>query len=162
MCAGDTGHIRVWDMNRELYKDYQTQQNSCVSSLSTCENYTVAGFGDGTIKLFDFRRSNPIHVRNDSFTGNSSFSIITTSRQQSASSSSYISDKTESIPQHKAFVLSVKIHKQTNKLVTASTSGDVNVFDLRNMQTIYRSPYANKGEMATAVECHPFNELIAM
>jgi regulator-associated protein of mTOR len=162
MCAGDTGHIRVWDMNKELYKDYLTQQNSCVSSLSTHENYTVAGFGDGTIKLFDFRRANPIHLKNDSFSGNSSFSILNTSRQLSTSSSSYLSDKTDLIPQHKAFVLSVKIHKHTSKLVTASTSGDINVFDLRNMQTIHKTPHANKGEMATAVECHPFNELIAV
>ncbi len=164
MCAGDTGHIRVWDMTKELYKDYPTQQNSCVSSLSTHENYTVAGFGDGTIKLFDLRKPNALahHIRSDSI-NSSSFSILNnTTRQLSITSSSYLSDKTESIPQHKAFVLNVKIHKQTNKLITASTAGDFNVFDLRNMQCDYKSPLPTKVEMATAVECHPYNELIAV
>lgn len=161
MCAGDTNHIRVWDMNKELYKDFPTQQNSCVSSLSTHESYTVAGFGDGTIKLFDFRRANPINLKNESLlSNNGSFSLMNTNRQLSTSSSSYLSEKTDSLPQYKAYVLSVKIHKPTSKLVTSSTSGDFNVFDLRNMQCIYRSP--NKGEIATAFECHSFNELIAV
>ncbi len=93
MCAAaDTGHIRVWDMTKELYKDYATQQNNscCISCLSTHENYTVAGFGDGTVKLFDLRKPNGLahHIRTDS--------IVT---------------------QHKASVLSVKIHEQTNKLI---------------------------------------------
>ena len=151
-------------MTKELYKDYPTQQNSCVSSLSTHENYTVAGFGDGTIKLFDLRKPNALahHIRSDSI-NSSSFSILNnTTRQLSITSSSYLSDKTESIPQHKAFVLNVKIHKQTNKLITASTAGDFNVFDLRNMQCDYKSPLPTKVEMATAVECHPYNELIAV
>jgi regulatory associated protein of mTOR len=134
MCAGDTGHIRVWDMTKELFKDYATQQNSCVSSLSTHENYTVAGFGDGTIKLFDLRKPNAL------------------------------AHQIRTVSQHKDFViLNVKIHKQTNKLITASKAGDLNVFDLRNMKCDYRSPLlSTKVEVATVAECHPYNELIAV
>ena len=134
MCAGDTGHIRVWDMTKELYKDYATQQNSCVSSLATHENYTVAGFGDGTIKLFDLRKPNAL------------------------------AHQIRTVSQHKDFdILNVKIHKQTNKLITASIAGDFNVFDLRNMKYDYRSSLpSTKVEMATAFECHPYNELIAV
>ena len=54
LCSGDTGYIRIWDMNKELYKDYATQASSCVCSLSTHDNYTVAGLGDGTIKVYIF------------------------------------------------------------------------------------------------------------
>lgn len=134
MCAGDTGHIRLWDMSKELYTDYQTHVNSCVSSLSTSDNYTVAGFGDGTVKLFDMRRATPV-----SLAGAGASSMI---------------------HQHNVFVLKVHIHRASHKLVTSSTRGDVNVFDLRNMRTCLKGPINN--EMATAVECHPLNELIAV
>jgi regulator-associated protein of mTOR len=56
LCAGDTGYIRVWDMSKELYTDYPTQVKSCVSTLSCYDNLALAGFGDGTIKIFDFRQ----------------------------------------------------------------------------------------------------------
>ena len=134
LCSGDTGHIRVWDMNKELYKDYATQAPSCVCSLSTFDNYTVAGFGDGTIKLFDFRLSN--------------------------SNVASTSSRSNQIFQHNSFVLKVKIHKPSNKLITSSTSGDINIFDLRTFQNVLKSSINN--EPATAVECHPINELIAV
>ena len=132
LCSGDTGHIRVWDMNKELYKDYSTQAPSCVCSLSTYDNYTVAGFGDGTIKLFDFRLSN----------------------------ANVASFRANNIYQHNSFVLKVKIHKPSNKLITSSTSGDINLIDLRSFQNVLKSTINN--EPATAIECHPVNELIAV
>ena len=132
LCSGDTGHIRVWDMNKELFKDYSTQAPSCVCSLSTYDNYTVAGFGDGTIKLFDFRLSN----------------------------ANVASFRSNQIYQHNSFVLKVKIHKPSNKLITSSTSGDINLMDLRSFQNVFKSTINN--EPATAVECHPINELIAV
>lgn len=158
MCAGDTETIRVWDMNKELYKDYPTQQNSCVSCLSTHDNFTVAGFGDGTIKLFDFRRASPVNLRNDSFSFNGSMPLMNTSRQ--LSSSSY--EKFEHIPQHRAYVHSVKIHKPSYTLVSASILGDFNVYDLRNQQKVFRSQLAKSTDETSAFECHPFNQLIAM
>ncbi len=132
MCAGDTSHIRVWDMNKELYTDYQTNVRSCVSSLSTNSNYTVAGFGDGTIKLFDFRRANPVSLVSGS----------------------------DLVYQHNVFVLKAQIHRPSNKLISSSTRGDVNIFDIRNMQGCLKSTINN--QMATALECHPINELFAM
>jgi len=158
MCAGDTETIRVWDMNKELYKDYPTQQNSCVSCLSTHDNFTVAGFGDGTIKLFDFRRASPVNLRNDSFSFNGSMPLMNTSRQ--LSSSSY--EKFEHIPQHRAYVHSVKIHKPSYTLVSASILGDFNVYDLRNQQKVFRSQLAKSTDETSAFECHPFNQLIAI
>ena len=135
LCAGDTGHIRVWDMTKELYTDYKTDVNSCVSSLSKQDNYTVAGFGDGTIKLFDFRRPNPIVMNG-------------------------MDSKSSLMHQHNVFVLKVQIHKPTFKLISSSTRGDVNIYDLRNSRNYLKGPINN--EMATAVECHPINELIAV
>ena len=135
MCAGDTDHIRVWDMTKELYNDFQTSVKSCVTSLSTHGNLTVAGFGDGTVKLFDFRRSNlPVGLLNSINSGLAN--------------------------QHNMFVLKVKIHKPSGRLITSSTLGDVNIFDLRNMQNCLKTPINN--EIVTAVEVHPINELIAV
>ena len=87
----------------------------------------VAGFGDGTIKLFDLRARGV------------------------ASSIIY---------QHQSYVLKVKLHRASNKLITASASGDVNVFDMRKWLPLLRAPINN--ESAVAVECHPTNELIAV
>jgi WD40 repeat protein len=126
MCAGDTGHIRAWDMSSELHTDYQTHVSSCVSSLSADGSCAVAGFGDGTVKLFDMRRATPVAL----------------------------------VHQHSVFVLKVSVHRPSHKLVTASARGDVSVFDLRSMRSCVGGPINN--EMATAVECHPLNELIAV
>lgn len=142
LCSGDTKYIRVWDMNKELYKDYSTQAVSCVSSLTTHQNYTVAGFGDGTIKLFDFRISN------------SNVANIQQPMQMNGRSTS------TQIYQHNSLVLKVKIHKPSMKLITSSTNGDVNLWDLRSLQACLKTSMNN--EQATAVECHPVNELIAV
>lgn len=56
VCAGDASTIRVWDMSKELHRDYVTGASSCVSALSFVDNLAAAGFGDGTVKLFDFRK----------------------------------------------------------------------------------------------------------
>jgi regulator-associated protein of mTOR len=141
LCSGDTKYIRVWDMNKELYKDYLTQAVSCVSSLTTHQNYTVAGFGDGTIKLFDFRMSN------------SNVANIQPIQMNSRSTNTQIY-------QHNSLVLKVKIHKPSMKLITSSTNGDVNLWDLRSLQGCLKTSMNN--EQATAVECHPVNELIAV
>jgi regulator-associated protein of mTOR len=52
ICAGDFRNIRIWDMNKELHKDYPTDVPSCVTSLTSNSNYSVAGFGDGEIFFF--------------------------------------------------------------------------------------------------------------
>lgn len=129
LCAGDTDYIRVWDMNKELYKDYATRcmPPSCVSSLTSQDNYTVAGFGEGSIKLFDFRQP--------------------------------VSAISKQIYQHDAFVLKVKLHRPTNKLITSSSLGDINIFDIRSLQQSIKS---SNSETATAVEVHSINQLIAV
>jgi WD40 repeat protein len=136
-CTGDTSFIRIWDMNKEQYKDYSTQVQSCVFSLSASENYTVAGFGDGTVKLFDFRQKNPSTINNNNNNITNPLNIM----------------------RHESFVRKVHIHKATNKLVTASVSGDIFVFDLRNLSNL--SSKLIKSEHLTALECHLNNELIA-
>lgn len=57
-------------------------------------------------------------------------------------------------------VIKVFIQKSTNKLITASQAGDVNIVDLRTYKTLNKLP-ANP-EIASCIECHPVNELIAM
>ena len=47
LCAGDFRNIRLWDMNKELHKDYPTDVSSCVTSLSSNSSFSIAGFGDG-------------------------------------------------------------------------------------------------------------------
>ena len=159
LCAGDVGQIRAWDMQKELFRDYQTQVGSCVSSLSASDNLVVAGFGDGTIKLYDLRRATPLA----SIGGESSASPIL--RRQSVYSTpmpSHYNYHNHTLHQHQVFVLKVKIHKPSYKVITSSTLGDVNIFDLRNLSNVLKSSIPNQNEAATAIECHPINELIAM
>ena len=120
-------------MSKELYKDYATQVPSCVSSLTTNDKLVYAGFGEGTIKVFDLR--------------------------QSTSSGGNGALVTRQIHQHDAYVLKVKLHKATNKLITSSSYGDVNVYDLRNMS---HSVIKSNSGMASVVEVHPYNPLIAV
>lgn len=134
LCSGDTTNIRVWDMSKELFKDFSTNAACCVSSLSTHDNYTVAGFGDGIVKLFDFRLSNS--------------NVL----------SSFMNPKI--INNHKSFCLKVNIHKPTNKIISSNTAGEINIFDLRSMKNTLKTTINN--EPSTAMECHPINELIAV
>jgi WD40 repeat protein len=135
LCGGDTRVIRIWDMNKELYTDYNTDVSSGVSCISSNDSYFVAGFGDGKLKLFDLRRhSGSMKTAN----------IINTSFNY----------------EHTSYVMKVQLQKTTDKLISASTNGEINIIDLRNFKMINRvllSP-----EVATVVECHPYNELIAM
>jgi WD40 repeat protein len=140
LCSGDTPFIRVWDMHKEAYKDYPTQVPSCVFSLSTSDHYTVAGFGDGTIKLFDFRQSQP------------AVGMLLHSGRNAPFLSS-------NIYKHESYVRKVQLHRTTNRLVTAGAAGDINIFDMRNRQYVLETSIIN--ESVTAVECHPINELIA-
>ncbi|KAK0554758.1 Target of rapamycin complex 1 subunit kog1 [Tilletia horrida] len=61
LAAGDSRVIRVWDTHRELcICDIPTHTSSCVSALSSEANVGhifVAGFGDGTVGVYD--RRNP-------------------------------------------------------------------------------------------------------
>jgi regulator-associated protein of mTOR len=131
LCAGDTRSIRIWDMNKELHRDIGTDIASCVCSLTSNESYAIAGFGDGTVKLFDLRL-------------------------RSAGAVNQTAVKYE----HNAFVLKTFLHRDSNKLITASTYGDVNITDIRNFKNTFKLPM--NPEPATAIECHPVNELIAM
>ena len=47
LCAGDFKNIRIWNMTKEMHKDYPTDINSCVTSLTANNAFSVAGFGDG-------------------------------------------------------------------------------------------------------------------
>lgn len=57
--AGDMDYVRVWDAHRELSQmDIPTQADACVTSLSVeedTESTFVAGFGDGSVRLYDKR-----------------------------------------------------------------------------------------------------------
>ncbi len=130
LCAGDFRNIRIWDMTKELHKDYSTEVSSCVTSLTSNSSFSIAGFGDGVVKLFDFRRAptsinqNPIKY------------------------------------EHKTMVIKVYLQKSTNKLISASQAGDVNIIDIRTFKSLNKIP--SNPEVATCIECHPVNELIAM
>ena len=137
MCGGDTNFIRVWDMNRELYKDYPTEVNSGITSIATSDQYTVAGFGNGSLRLFDFRCP-------------------------TASQSSFVRGRTQpSFYQHESYVLKVKFNKtNTHRLVSAGVYGGINVFDMRTLKSELNAPFNR--EFITALECHPFSDLIAV
>ena len=47
ICGGDFRNIRIWDMTKELHKDYPTDVSSCVTSLTANSSCSIAGFGDG-------------------------------------------------------------------------------------------------------------------
>lgn len=168
LCGGDTSSIKVWDMNKELYKEYSTEVNSCITSLTTNENYTIAGFGDGSVRLFDFRCPTPMSMPSlleSSMNHKSRFTSVSgnmanTSHSSPASSSPSHAHhyKPSLIHQHDAFILKVKLHR--NKLISAGIGGGINVFDMRAMKNDVELPF-NK-ELATALECHPYNELIAV
>lgn len=179
ICAGHATTIRVWDMTKELFKDYNTNVLSAVSSLSYQDNLVVAGFGDGTVKLFDFRKHHPLSMSFASGIGAGGLGTMSRSISQlSAGAFSFQSGTGSSsspstpilgpalgntqtqIYQHNSIVSKVKIHKNSNKLLTASVSGDLNVFDFRTLQSVLKAPVANEG--CTAAACHPINELVAI
>lgn len=57
--SGDVDIIRIWDLEKEMYiQDIKTGSDSCVSCLASCASGSrtvAAGFGDGTVRLFDYR-----------------------------------------------------------------------------------------------------------
>ena len=61
LAGGDSRVIRVWDAHRELcVVDIPTRASSCVTSISSESDFGhlfVAGFGDGTVGVYD--RRNP-------------------------------------------------------------------------------------------------------
>lgn len=151
MCAGDTNFIRVWDMNKELYKEYATEANSGITTMTSSDQYTVAGFGDGSLRLFDFRCSNA--------------SVQSMINHQSAPTSRLTRPSTVATVKpfynHDAYVLKVKLHKRNSpKLVSAGIYGGINVFDLRTLKSDVDGLFNR--EYVTALQCHPVNELIAV
>ncbi len=63
--TGDVRYIRVWDTHKELkIQDVVTGAESCVTSIALDtrdRSLMVAGFGDGTVRLYDKR--NPLSCR---------------------------------------------------------------------------------------------------
>lgn len=59
IAAGDAQHIRIWDAHRELcVADLPTHTHSCATSLAcdrTVGHLIMAGFGDGSIGVYDQR-----------------------------------------------------------------------------------------------------------
>ena len=160
MCAGDTNYIRVWDMSKQLYKDYSTGLKSCVSSLS-CDGTgcTIAGFGNGFVKLFDFRSPNAavalVHSESTGSFANST-PVIHRSSSLFDTRFSYAND----LYTHNSFVLKVVVNSRENMLVSCGILGDINVYDLRFMKKALSKSFNN--EKASALECHPYNKLIAV
>lgn len=66
LCSGDVRNIILWDLQSEARKqDIPTGADSCVTSLisdTSGRSLLVAGFGDGTVRLFD-RRLSPVECR---------------------------------------------------------------------------------------------------
>jgi len=59
LTSGDVGIIRVWDIERELgIQDIPTGSDSCVTTLThskTGGHLSAAGYGDGSLRFFDYR-----------------------------------------------------------------------------------------------------------
>jgi len=54
--AGDSKNIRLWDCRAEgRLGDLPTQSDSCVTCMDMDKGILAASFGDGQIKLFDYR-----------------------------------------------------------------------------------------------------------
>ena len=57
--TGDVRYIRIWDTHKELkIQDIITEAESCVTSIALDthdRSLMVAGFGDGTVRLYDKR-----------------------------------------------------------------------------------------------------------
>ena len=104
--TGDVRIVRIWDAESELKKvDFPTGADCCVTSLDTdgTGSMMVVGCGDGSVRLFD-RRITPNEAR------------VMTWRE------------------HNAWVLGAYFLKNglhPSRLISASSSGDVKIFDLR-------------------------------
>lgn len=109
--TGDVRVIRLWDAETELKKqDFPTGADCCATSLDTDGegNMMVLGCGDGSIRLFD-RRLPPVDSR------------VMIWRE------------------HNAWVLGTHFLKSgahQSRLITASSSGDVKIFDLRKNSSL--------------------------
>ena len=62
--------------------------------------------------------------------------------------------------EHNGMILKVYLQNNTNKLITASQSGDVKIIDIRTFNCLNTIPIYP--QLATCIECHPINELIAV
>ncbi|CAK3787447.1 WD repeat-containing mip1 [Lecanosticta acicola] len=68
LVAGDDRVVRVWQVGQELcVSDIQTRSSACITSLTSDQvegNVFVAGFGNGSVKVFDQRlpRSDQMHM----------------------------------------------------------------------------------------------------
>lgn len=121
LMGGNVRYMRVWDATQEtILQDIPTRANSCLTNL-TCDqvagNILVAGFGDGSMKVYDRRlRSRESLVRN--YKGH-----------------------------HGAWILNVHMQRGgTRELVSASLAGDVCMWDVRLNEPI-RKMQAHQGGM---------------
>ncbi|TIC71829.1 hypothetical protein E3Q00_04400 [Wallemia mellicola] len=59
LVGGDSRVIRCWDSRRELFhSDIQTTAQSCLTAITSDQdmgNIVIAGFGDGTVRVYDRR-----------------------------------------------------------------------------------------------------------
>lgn len=134
LTAGNVDVIRVWDLERELlFQDIPTGSEKCITSLSSepSENRTtVAGCGDGAVRIYDFR--NP-----------PKYSAL------------------HSYNEHKEWIINVHIPKSNkNAIVSASTSGEIKIWDIRNTGTSVRTFVAFPTGLNT-VSAHDFSQVIA-
>lgn len=59
-CGGDTRRLRAWDLDAEVAShSVETGSDACVTALALPPGrpqVVAAGFGDGTLRLFDLRQ----------------------------------------------------------------------------------------------------------
>lgn len=130
--SGDVRFVRIWDVQTELkVQDLPTNADSCITSLSLdrqSKSVFVGGCGDGNVRVFD-RRLPP------------SDCVVKVFRE------------------HPTWVVKAyTLQNFPNRVVSASTQGDIRLWDLRKNESLKT---INTQQGLTAVDAHQYSELLA-
>jgi len=134
--SGDVGVIRIWDLEREfLVADMATNSPHSITCLSSCSPFSkclVAGYTDGSIRLFDQRVPNK-------------YSVVC----------SFVEHKDWIVGAHIPKM-------DNTKLISGSISGDVRIWDIRETtKGAVKTIQAHTKGVMTSLAVHDYAPIFA-
>jgi len=134
--SGRVDHLKIWDLNKELaVQEVPTESQTCVTCLCSDKNETnciVAGFGDGTVRIFD-RRTSSKYAAVTIFSEHKSWVVNT--------------------------CMPRILNKQ---IISGAYNGDVKIWDLRNPKSSTKTIIAHTVPSVSALTVHDFFPIFAI
>ncbi|CEI97774.1 Putative WD repeat domain-containing protein mip1 (Fragment) [Rhizopus microsporus] len=144
--GGDSKVIKIWDAHQELpVMDIPTQSLACVTSITSDQvsgNVIVAGFGDGSIGVYD-RRLSPQERYNKKLKELGIYFYYSLVKKWD---------------EHKAWITNIHLQREgTRELVSGGFEGDIKIWDIRESQSIKTIEAHTHSEMTSlAVHDHSY------